>query len=229
MPVIDRPVRCLPLLERPAGAAGEDDPAAPAAAAPFTAMGNFVCALLVSLGLEPGQLVVDVGCGTGWLAPQLATIPRLRYLGTDVSAALLRRTCAAVRRDHWQFLRAAGDASPCAADTADFVCLNSLFSHLLPSDAARHLADAARVLRPGGHIVFPFFDFSFDRDAIHARARIAGLHLDRLCPADRPLIPLEELFPWPADHPCGTSRCIGQSVAVLLKPQPPRHPRNPSP
>lgn len=222
-------IRHLPPRDSATLAWGDDDAPAPPAAGRFTAMGNFVCSLLVSLGLEPGHFVVDVGCGGAWLAPQLATIPRLRYLGTDVSAGLLARTRSLVRRDHWRFVRTTGDALPCAGDAADFVCLGSLFSHLLPSDAARHLAEAARVLRPGGQIVFPYFDFRFDPAAIHARARIAGLYLEKTIPAERPAIPLDEVFPWLAPREIGPCRCIGQSVAVLLKPLPQSPRRTPSP
>jgi SAM-dependent methyltransferase len=165
-----------------------------------TAMGRCVRALLLSLGLEAGQLVVDVGCGGGWLASQLAALPRLRYIGTDVSPDLLAHTRALAARDEWLFVCGDGDALPCAGNAADFVCLFSLFAHLLPDDAVRHLREAKRVLRPGGRVVFPFFDFVTPRPAIAAWARRAGLAVEQI--ADR------HAAPFPA----------GQCVAVLSKP-----------
>src|SRR5471032_314744 len=50
----------------------------------FVTIGKLERALLCSLGLADDHFVVDVGCGSGRLAHQLAAFPELRYLGTDV-------------------------------------------------------------------------------------------------------------------------------------------------
>ena len=186
----------------------------------FAAVGNFVCSLLATLGLEPGQLVVDVGCGSGWLAPQLACFPRLRYLGTDVSNELLARVRGRTQRDDWLFARTAGDAIPCANDAADFVCLSSLFAHLLPQDAIRYLIEARRALQAGGDIVVPFFDFLLEGETIAVWARAAGLRLSQIVSGYDAPAPLDEIFPWAAHGGFGPCRCLGQSVAVLSKPFP---------
>ena len=46
----------------------------------FVAVGKLEYHLLCSLGLSDGHLVVDVGCGSGRLACQLALFPGIRYV-----------------------------------------------------------------------------------------------------------------------------------------------------
>jgi SAM-dependent methyltransferase len=55
----------------------------------FVAAGKMEYHLLRSLGLSDGNLVVDVGCGSGRLACQLAPFPGIRYTGCDVVSRLL--------------------------------------------------------------------------------------------------------------------------------------------
>src|SRR5436190_23918081 len=55
----------------------------------FEAVGKLEYYLLRSLGLRDGQFVIDVGCGSGRLATQLAQFPAIRYLGVDVVADVL--------------------------------------------------------------------------------------------------------------------------------------------
>jgi len=47
------------------------------------AVGKLEYSLLRSLGLTTGHLVVDIGCGSGRLAQQLAPDKGIRYIGTD--------------------------------------------------------------------------------------------------------------------------------------------------
>jgi 2-polyprenyl-3-methyl-5-hydroxy-6-metoxy-1,4-benzoquinol methylase len=55
----------------------------------FDAVGKLEYYLLRSLGLSSGHLVIDVGCGSGRLARQLASDTSIRYVGTDVVPRLL--------------------------------------------------------------------------------------------------------------------------------------------
>jgi ubiquinone/menaquinone biosynthesis C-methylase UbiE len=53
--------------------------------------------LLVYAGLQPDHSLVDIGCGSGRLAVQLADWLRGPYLGTDVVQSLLdqaAQTCS---------------------------------------------------------------------------------------------------------------------------------------
>lgn len=103
--------------------------------------------------LELGD-VLDVGCGDGWSASLLA--PRSRsYVGVDRSERVLEaaeRRAESVRcgRGRPRFVQADMEALPFEAATFDTV----LLFHVLPhaEEPARAIAEAARVLRPGGRL-----------------------------------------------------------------------------
>ena len=63
----------------------------------FDAVGKLEYYLLRSLGLSSGHLVIDVGCGSGRLAQQLAGDTSIRYVGTDVVPRLLEAARTARR------------------------------------------------------------------------------------------------------------------------------------
>ncbi|MFC8515567.1 class I SAM-dependent methyltransferase [Streptomyces sp. NPDC057257] len=98
--------------------------------------------------LPPGPCrLLDVGCGTGIVTRRLLR-PDRTVLGVDRSPGMLgvaaRRVAGGV---------VCGDATrlPVATDSVDAVVLVWLL-HLLP-DPAAVLAEAARVLRPGGRLI----------------------------------------------------------------------------
>src|SRR4051812_12285472 len=70
----------------------------------FVAMGKLEFHLLRSRGLRDDDLLVDVGCGSGRLACQLASLPHLSYIGCDVVPRLLVHAEALCRRPDWQFV-----------------------------------------------------------------------------------------------------------------------------
>jgi SAM-dependent methyltransferase len=69
----------------------------------FDAVGKLEYYLLRSLGLRSGHLVIDVGCGSGRLARQLASDTSIRYVGTDVVPRLLEAARTAAGRNDWEF------------------------------------------------------------------------------------------------------------------------------
>jgi SAM-dependent methyltransferase len=208
----------------------------------FIAIGKLECALLRSLGLSEKHVVVDVGCGSGRLALQLAGIPGLRYLGTDVVPDLLGHARKICQRSDWDFMCTRGLAIPCEDGVADFVCFFSVFTHLAHEDAFRYLQEARRVLKPGGRVVFSFLEFYIhchwevfqqslghsrpgdplnqfmDRHAIATWAERLGFHLDFIADGDKPHIPLEEDLHWPDGRQMRGRGNLGQSVAVLSNP-----------
>lgn len=98
--------------------------------------------------------VLDIGCGDGWSASLLA--PRARsYVGVDrservIEAAERRTADLACAEGRPRFLQAEMEALPFGAATFDTVLLFHVLPHAEEPDRA--IAEAARVLRPGGRL-----------------------------------------------------------------------------
>src|SRR5258708_878694 len=113
----------------------------------FIAVGKLEYYLMRFLGLAAGHLIVDVGCGSGRLACQLAPFPGIRYVGCDVVPRLLSYAEELCQRPDWQFVATNGTTIPCGDAEADFLCFFSVFTHLLHEDTFRYLRDAHRALK----------------------------------------------------------------------------------
>jgi ubiquinone/menaquinone biosynthesis C-methylase UbiE len=103
--------------------------------------------------IDGSETLVDLGTGTGALLAELARRhPRPRVaIGFDRSAAMLARVPALP--DSWRVERASVDALPLAAASAEVITAAYLL-HLLDEDErGAALAEARRVLAPGGRIV----------------------------------------------------------------------------
>ena len=206
----------------------------------FEAVGKLEYYLLRSLGLTSGHLVVDVGCGSGRLAQQLAPDKSIRYIGTDVVPRLIESARARIMRDDWQFSVVDGVCIPCADNTADFVTFFSVLTHTTHEESFKYLQEAARCLKIGGHVIVSFLEFRIrchwetfmvsvnakpgwlwiqfvDRDAITAWARHSGLVVESFFDGDKPHIPIPEEIRWENGTSTKSLGNLGQSVAVLRK------------
>lgn len=97
-----------------------------------------------------GNSVVEVGCGGGLLAIEMAREGR-HVLGLDVSARVLQ--AARRRAGDAPCLRlelTRGTAIPTPDATFDFAYSVEVLEHLHPEDVAAHLQEVHRVLKPGG-------------------------------------------------------------------------------
>ncbi|HSV66560.1 MAG TPA: methyltransferase domain-containing protein [Mycobacteriales bacterium] len=104
---------------------------------------------LLGRPLRRGEVVVDAGCGTGWLAAGLCrAAPRARVIGVDLSAGMLARARAA---GAWPLLQADAQRLPFDGATVDLVVCRGVLHHLPDVPAA--LAEWRRVLRPSGAVV----------------------------------------------------------------------------
>lgn len=141
-------------------------------------------------GLRPDEAVLDVGCGVGRMALPLTGYlrPPGRYEGFDIvrpNVAWCRRAVTP-RFPHFRFRHAdvfnreynprgrlAGSTFrfPYPDGAFDFAVLTSVFTHLLPADAAHYLAELGRVLRPGGRCLATFFLVSDETAALAAAGR----------------------------------------------------------
>ena len=100
--------------------------------------------------------LLDIGCGTGrFLTFVLDNYPKLRVSALDLSPAYLEeaRRVLAPWRDT-EFLRANAETIPLADASQDIVTIVYLF-HELPPTVRRAVArEVARVLKPGGILIF---------------------------------------------------------------------------
>lgn len=107
------------------------------------------------LDLRPGARVVDVGCGAGTSVRDLAArvAPGGAAHGVDVNESLLRTAKARAAREGVDaaFQLARAEELPFATASLDGYRAERLYQHL--NDPGKALAEAHRVLAPGGRIV----------------------------------------------------------------------------
>lgn len=127
------------------------------------------------LGLVPGRArtLLDIGCGTGIVTARLLR-PGLRVMGADAAYGMARK--AADRLGPGSVVLADVRRLPLATASVDAVSAVWLL-HLV-RDAAEVVAEAARVLRPGGVFVTTVdkddaHDVGCDIDAVLAPYRTA--------------------------------------------------------
>lgn len=102
---------------------------------------------------RPGDLAIDVGCGTGRALPALAAAvgPAGRVLGLDVTPAMLEAARSAGRDGCAALVLADARRLPLPDAAAGLVFAAGLVQHL--PDPAAGLAELARVTRPGGRLM----------------------------------------------------------------------------
>jgi ubiquinone/menaquinone biosynthesis C-methylase UbiE len=118
------------------------------------------------LGIQPGSMVLDAGCGTGDDVLAMAQLlqGRGRIVGLDSSATMLDAARARAAGTDLPVEFRLGDvyALDCADGVFDGCRADRLFHHLVEPDRA--LGELIRVTKPGGRIVF--FDPDFDASVI---------------------------------------------------------------
>ncbi|HET8758680.1 MAG TPA: methyltransferase domain-containing protein [Solirubrobacteraceae bacterium] len=119
------------------------------------------------LDLRPGETVLDIGSGPGFLADEMAAEvgPEGAVHGVDPSESML----AIARRRETRVAYATGDALalPFADETFDAVVSTQVYEYVTDMPAA--LAEARRVLRPGGRVLV--LDTDWDAVVWHSNDR----------------------------------------------------------
>lgn len=103
---------------------------------------------------EGGGMIVDLGCGGGFVTEELArAFPNSEVRGFDISENSVKK--ATNHADGLKnLLYSVGDiyAIPLQNESASFVVVSDVFEHLQDLDSA--LGEIARILKPGGVLVF---------------------------------------------------------------------------
>jgi SAM-dependent methyltransferase len=159
---------------------GRHDPLVPPRRLQFVGAGDFVATgdeflghLVALADLTPQSDVVDIGCGIGRIARPLARfLTTGTYAGFDVDPRGIAWCAQRYPADRFSFALAdlhnarynpAGTASardyrfPYADDRFDVAVMTSVVTHLQAPEAEHYLAEALRVLRPGGRLLATFF------------------------------------------------------------------------
>lgn len=142
--------------------------------------------------LRPGEVLVDVGTGRGELLALALQSGAARAVGLEYSqaaVALAHRTLEAQGVEA-EVLLADARAVPLPDGVADLVTLLDVVEHLAGEELARALAEARRILRPGGRIVVHTFPNRLVYDVTYRAQRLAVPGRRKRWPAD-PRGPLE--------------------------------------
>lgn len=142
----------------------------------FKAVGFEFLRYFVDYGaLTAKDRVLDVGCGIGRMALPLTNfLKQGRYSGIDIVPQGIKwcQEHITPRFPNFDFqvadiyneaynpggkYKANEYRFPFDDRSFDFVFLTSVFTHLLPADAAHYLAEIGRVLRPGGRVLGTWF------------------------------------------------------------------------
>ncbi len=112
-------------------------------------------ALVAQAHIQPGQDVLDVGCGTGTLTLLIKhNHPNASVYGFDVDPQVLDIARRKAEQAGETIVLQQGTATclPYPDDTLDRVFASLMLHHLTREDKRRALREAFRVLRPGGEL-----------------------------------------------------------------------------
>jgi arsenite methyltransferase len=110
-----------------------------------------------AIGARPGERGLDIGCGPGFLACELAgdVSATGHIIGVDISRDMIALACeqavAAGLAPRVGFARGSATALPFRGSSFDFVVGAQVLLYVATIESA--LLEAARVLRPGGRLV----------------------------------------------------------------------------
>jgi ubiquinone/menaquinone biosynthesis C-methylase UbiE len=134
--------------------------------------------LLSRFSGESPQQVLDVGCGTGFLALRFAELGHT-VTGVDLSPQMIDRACRKAEQAGFKVDFRIGDASAldCGDEMYDIVAARHVVWNL--PDPERGVAEWLRVLRPGGRLILIEGKWA-DNDELTATERQRAQFTERL-------------------------------------------------
>ncbi|MBY0400994.1 class I SAM-dependent methyltransferase [Myxococcota bacterium] len=108
------------------------------------------------IGIAHGARILDAGCGPGHLLAAMALRGWVCF-GLDTSRAMLELSRKRIGITPPKLAAGSVEMLPFQSESFDVVCTAGVFEYL-PSDR-KGLEEFARVIRPGGYLLFPITNF----------------------------------------------------------------------
>lgn len=102
---------------------------------------------------RPGDVILDVGCGSGMLAARLAAAPATRVIGIDGNPSAIDFATNHHRLPNLEFRLGLVDELPIENASVDKIAFLEVIEHIHPRQALEVLRCFRRILRPGGRAV----------------------------------------------------------------------------
>jgi ubiquinone/menaquinone biosynthesis C-methylase UbiE len=131
--------------------------------------------LVAQSGVQPGDQILDIGCGTGYFSRRAAraVAPGGHVVGIDPSQPVIDYATR-LAPANCTFQLASAQALP-YSDASFDVVISSLAIHHLPADEQPSaLGETYRVLRPGGRLLIADFRPPRNRVATHLVGELTG-------------------------------------------------------
>lgn len=138
--------------------------------------------LRATVGIEPDDIVLEIGAGVGRVGPALAPVCK-KWIATDVSENMMRHAADRLRDfDNVETVVLSGyDLAPIPSESVDVVYSTVVFMHLDEWDRFGYVREAMRVLRPGGRIYIDNYNLLSEPGWAFFMETLEGYH-----PLERP-------------------------------------------
>jgi len=116
-----------------------------------------------TVGVRPGDTILEIGCGVGRVGQVLAPICR-QWIGCDVSGNMIAHASRRLQAfPNVKLVEISGfDLKPIPDQSIDVVYCTVVFMHLDEWDRYNYVLEAHRVLRPGGRVYIDNFSLCSD-------------------------------------------------------------------